>query len=580
MSKKSPKLLLAGFLLIALVNLAGPVCGQAPARETWYGVLETDARHFRFLLQIDEAATGQTGKLISLDEGNSEFALDELVKTGEQLSFKISVSSAVYQAKLDAQAGVMQGTWAQRGGEFPLSFKPVDGRPETEYEAIWLGELKGLLQTLEVQFRELDSGLVYFDSISQGAGGFVGKKAVDGLDITFSVPGVRGEFKGVLAEDGKSIKGKWSQGLTTIDLVLELAVVEATPDPMQPPARPQTPEPPFPYDVEEVVFENAEAGIKLAGTLTLPQTADQNPVPAVVLISGSGPQDRDETIMHHKPFWVIADFLSRHGIAVLRFDERGVGESTGDFSQATSADFADDVEAAVGFLSNHSRIHPAKIGLCGHSEGGLVAPMVAIRDKANIAFIVMLAGPGVNGRRILESQSKLILEKSGVTEDEIDRQRQLQAAFIDLALQQPSLTEAEFIESGRQAVEELLTDRERGNDADKAMVEVAARQLLNPWMRYFLEYEPAEALQKVRCPVLALNGEKDLQVDPRLNLPAIRSALASAGNDQVTIQELANLNHMFQNAKTGLIHEYERIEETFDPGALKLMADWIQSAAK
>lgn len=576
MSHSSPNRLMPLSLVFFCLASWGETClSQSFEREYWYGVLKTEGRHFRFVLQVDASAAGQTAQLTSLDEGAAEFPLDEFVQTDQRLEFKLRVSGAVYSGAWDAEAQAMQGAWSQRGGEFELSFKEVTEPPKFEYQAVWQGRLKVLLQSLDVQIRELVSGEIYFDSLSQKAGGFVASKEVDGQTVTVNVPAVRGKFTGELSADGKQIDGKWSQGLITTQLVLERVDVEAVGFSTEPPPRPQTPQAPFPYAVEEVTFENATAGVQLSGTLTLPADASEKSVPAVVLISGSGPQDRDETILGHKPFWVIADHLSRQGIAVLRYDERGVGKSTGDFSQATSVELADDVQAAVAYLQSHPHVDSKRIGLCGHSEGGLVGPMVAVRPNAGIAFVVMLAGPGVSGRKIIESQSKLILEKSGVAGDELDRQQKIQQVFLDLAEQDPALTREQFMEQGQAAIAELLTEQESEGDTAEAMVGLAAGQLLSPWMRYFLTYEPKTRLQQLQCPVLVLNGEKDVQVDPDLNLPAIRSALEAAGNEDVTIRELPDLNHLFQHAETGLIQEYELIEETFDLATLELLASWI-----
>ena len=273
--------------------------------------------------------------------------------------------------------------------------------------------------------------------------------------------------------------------------------------------------------------ENTKAaGVTLAGTLTLPVAT--SPVPAVVLISGSGPQDRDETIVDHKPFLVIADHLTRQGFAVLRRDDRGVGKSTGDFAAATTVDFASDTAALVAFLRQHARINPAKIVLCGHSEGGLVIPMVAAEDP-QIAGLILLAGPGVNGEQILISQTKLMTQALGVAEEDMWKQQAMQRLMIDLAKRDPLLEQAAFIAEANKVLKDLLADQELTAEETSQLIEQSARQLTAPWFRYFLTYEPATALQKVRCPTLVLNGELDLQVDPKLNVKAIEAAFEESG---------------------------------------------------
>lgn len=338
------------------------------------------------------------------------------------------------------------------------------------------------------------------------------------------------------------------------------------------PARPQTPQPPFPYSARDVTYTNPAEGNTLAGTLTLP--AGDGPHPAALLITGSGGQDRDETIFDHKPFWVIADYLSRRGIAVLRVDDRGIGGSDGARADLTSADFAGDVKAGVAFLREQSEIDMARVGLIGHSEGGLIAPMVAAEDP-EIAFIVMLAGTGVDGRQVLELQNELLLRAAGASDDyveaQLERQRPLwdaMAAGADEETLDPLLTA--LLEHQLQGV----TGEARDQTWEVAWAQAKA-QATSAWFQYFLSTDPAQFLEQTQAPVLALNGTLDLQVDAEQNLPAIEAALARAGNDDVTVVRLDRLNHLFQTATTGSVAEYGAIEETFAPEALELMGDWI-----
>lgn len=368
---------------------------------------------------------------------------------------------------------------------------------------------------------------------------------------------------------------------------------------LTPPKRPQTPQPPFPYDAEEVVFENSAAEIKLSGTLTLPHSAnDKQRFPVAVLVSGSGPQDRDESLYGHKPFWVLADHLSRNGVAVLRYDERGVGKSSGKFDSATTADFAQDAACAVDFLKKHSRIDPKKIGLIGHSEGGLVAPLVASQD-AQVAWIVLMAGPGVNGEQIMYSQGRLMILAAGGDETTAQRNRLIQEVAFSAAKElKPSEISGEIpseipsatldtlaeqvLESAKklEGSEQEIGDAEKQAAIKKLLVETIRANLeaMNtPWFSFFKAHEPGPVLERVRCPVLAINGEKDTQVDPKLNLPKIAESLKAGGNQNVTTMELASLNHLFQTAQRGALSEYETIEETIAPLALKSISDWLKS---
>jgi dipeptidyl aminopeptidase/acylaminoacyl peptidase len=332
--------------------------------------------------------------------------------------------------------------------------------------------------------------------------------------------------------------------------------------------RPQTPKPPFPYIVKDVEYLNPESRFKIAGTLTIP--ADAKDCAAVILITGSGAQDRNETIFEHKPFWVIADYLTRNGIAVLRVDDRGVGGSEGEITSATSNDFATDVIAGIDFLKTISGIDTKRIGLTGHSEGGLIAPIVATKST-DVAFIILLAGPGTTGKQILFDQTELINRTAGLTDNQIEQNRKLQEAIFNILLTEK--------DSAKQ-IDRLQRTYSNGlypmmNDEQKKLIDAKVTGINNTWFKYFLTYNPYPTLTKVTCPVLALNGEKDLQVPAKTNLEAIKKALAEGGNKNFKTLELENLNHLFQHCKTGAVSEYAEIEETISPEVLKIMADWI-----
>jgi len=329
------------------------------------------------------------------------------------------------------------------------------------------------------------------------------------------------------------------------------------------PARPQTPKPPFPYRTEEVTVASAP-GVTLAGTLTLPQ--GEGPFPAVVMITGSGAQDRDETILGHKPFAVIADRLTRDGVAVLRVDDRGFAKSTGDFAAATDDDFAADAAAQVAFLRKRADIDPARVGLIGHSEGGIVAPKVAAKDP-KIAFVVLMAGPGVPLSEVLRAQRAKLMPAMGLGPEQIKKSQ----ALVDHAV--AAMKGAKDQAEARGRALHVIQAEGAGVTRSDAEAQALAAQLSSGWMRDLLDYDPAPTLAKVKCPILALNGTKDGQVPPEQNLPAIRAA--TQGNPDVTIQELPGLNHLFQTAKTGAVGEYADIAETVAPSALDAMSGWI-----
>jgi pimeloyl-ACP methyl ester carboxylesterase len=338
------------------------------------------------------------------------------------------------------------------------------------------------------------------------------------------------------------------------------------------------PAPPYPYVAEEVRFGNKGAGDTLAGTLTLP--AGRGRFPAVVLITGSGPQNRDEEIFGHRPFLVIADALTRRGIAVLRYDDRGVGQSTGDFAKATTADFAGDVEAAVAYLRTRKDIHPRRIGLIGHSEGGVIAPMVAARDP-EIRFIVLLAGTGMRGEEVLLTQQQLLAQAAGASGAYIQQVVAVNRGAMDIVVRDS--LRLEHRDSIRAQLAAYLDQKATESPLLAGTPEMRKKgidQLTSPWMEYFLAYDPAPALEQVRCPVLAMAGSKDLQVAPEENLVAIGRALEKGGNRHFEVKEFPDLNHLFQECKTGLPGEYSRIAQTFAPAALEFMVNWVVKQAK
>lgn len=327
--------------------------------------------------------------------------------------------------------------------------------------------------------------------------------------------------------------------------------------------RPQAPQKPYPYHEEDLVFESMESGVNLAGTLTFSESGGS--FPAVVLIRGSGPQNRNEEIMGHKPFLVLADYLTRQGIAVLRFDDRGVGGSTAGSSGDTTENFALDVMGGISYLKTRKEIDHTKIGLIGHSEGGIIAPMVAAKSP-DIAFIVMMAGTGVPGEEVLKRQGELIMRATGASEEQVKENTKAQKVMFDII---KSTTD---IDAAKRKVQEALSDL---NPIIRDTAYTQMGSAMSPWMRYFITYDPKPTLEKVKCPVLVLNGEKDLQVSPMQNLPEIDKALIAGKNKNYKIIELSGLNHLFQTCKTGSVNEYAQIEETISPNVLELITSWI-----
>ena len=345
--------------------------------------------------------------------------------------------------------------------------------------------------------------------------------------------------------------------------------------------RPQDPAPPYPYYEEEVRFQNKKDRIELAGSLTLPLT--KGPFPAVVLSTGAGPQDRDETAYGHKPFRVLAHHLTRLGIAVLRVDDRGVGKSTGNFSEATSEDFATDALAGIEYLKSRKEIARDKIGLVGHCEGGLVGPIAAARSK-DVAFLVLMAGPGLRGDQVVLGPGGLDREDGWLSDELFRRNRRTQEIIFGIIKEEkdPAVAEIRIRREAEVFREIATTIKERAPESYKAVatkiaaaIEGQTKLFLSPWFRFYFAYDPRSSLMKVKCPVLAINGETDTQVPPKENLEAIREALEAGGNKDFTVRMLPNLNHLLQNSDTGAISEYEYIEETLSPLALETVSNWI-----
>ena len=428
-------------------------------------------------------------------------------------------------------------------------------------DGTWIGALDTGAIELHVVFHIVTTadGLhADLDSPDQGARGISASSVTrQESSLKIEVQKIGGVFEGKVASDGKSIDGTWTQNGARLPLLLK-PVNNATQLERK---RPQNPTKPYPYREEEVSYDNKAQHVTLAGTLTVPQ--GKGPFPAVLLIPGSGAHDRDETLLGHKPFLVLADYLTRQGIAVLRVDDRGVGKSTGSMANATTADLATDAEAGVAYLKTRREIDAHKIGLVGHSEGGAIAPMVAARNP-DVAFIVMMAGPGVPGDEILVAQTEKIAEAAGKSHDDAEKAGAKERELLALVKN-----------GGDQATLENQLRAKLEGDVPKNQLTMQVKMILSPWFRYFISYDPSTALRKVKCPVLALIGDKDLQVPPDQNLPAIRKALEEGGNRHFTVEELSGLNHLFQTAKTGAPSEYAQIEETMSPVAMGKIGGWI-----
>ncbi|MFO7575760.1 MAG: alpha/beta hydrolase [Bacteroidales bacterium] len=435
----------------------------------------------------------------------------------------------------------------------------------------WMGRLESggmyLRLIFHINLNERDTLTASLESPDQASVVIpVGLVEYRGDSVIIEAVIIGGRYTGIMKGE-RNIEGKWEQMGNSFPLNLEILD-----EPFEL-IRPQEPQPPFPYITEEVRIWNEKAGITLAGTLTIPE--GEGPFPAAILISGSGPQNRDEEIMGHKPFAVIADHLTRNGIAVLRYDDRGVGKSEGDYTKATSAELATDAEAAFTFLQGHKSVDKARTGFIGHSEGGLIAPMVAAHQTAT-AFIVSLAGPGVKGEELLLKQAEEISLAMGNSIEDAETAAGINQKLYKIIRKNPDKSKAELKlvkkmtkELSRIGVEEEVI-KERINNLKMTLLGDSY-----DWFRYFILSEPSDYWSKVTCPVLILNGEKDLQVNPTINTEGIASALAKGGNTRYAVRVFPRLNHLFQGSDTGLPGEYGTIEETFSPIVLEVITEWI-----
>jgi uncharacterized protein len=557
-------------VITALILSAACFAQSQDVAGDWQGVLNAGTAQLHIVLHITNSDGTLKATMDSVDQGAFGLPVSSISLKNSKLQFEVDKVGGSYEGKLSPDATKISGSWSQGGVFLGLDFKratsavkaePKPG-PPSDIDGDWLGTVEAGGMKLRVVFHILNTadGLTAtMDSPDQGAMGIPATTVSrHGSSLKMEMKRANGAYEGKISSDLTTIDGVYTYSSGELPLVLKRVSKASELERHWP----QDPVKPYPYREEEVSYDNKQAqGVTLAGTLTIPQ--GKGPFKTVLLVPGSGRHDRDETLLGHKVFLLLADYLTRKGIVVLRVDDRGVGKSTGKFDDATTADLATDAEAGIAYLKTRSEVDPHKIGLIGHSEGGLIAPMVAARDS-NVAFIVMMAGPGVPGDEILVEQRLLISEAAGESPAAAEKDAAWERATLTLVKQ----------EKDNAVLEKELRDK-LASMVPEAQIGPQIKLVTSPWFRYFLAYDPAPALRKVKCPVLAINGEKDLQVSPKQNLPAIRKALEEGGNQYVETDELPGLNHLFQTAKTGAPSEYGEIEETMSPVAMEKIASWI-----
>lgn len=563
--------------------------GRAGSAQTqiagdWKGTLNADGNelHLIFHIAADKGGT-LSATLDSVDQGANGIPVSSVTLKDNKLSMTVDAVHGSYEGTVSADGTAIKGTWSQ-GVELELNLTraaasapaapaaptaaAASATPNSSGAAagsaiagIWGGALNTGDMNLRIvmRFAIATSGLTGELQSPDQSPKWIPADSVtlSGNSLSMEFKTLKGSYQGTIGADGNSISGTFTQLGNPMTLALKRVKDQAALERK----RPQNPVKPYPYHEEDVTFSSSAAGVTLAGTLTVPE--GKGPFPAVVLISGSGPNDRDETLLGHKPFLVLSDYLTRKGVLVLRYDKRGVGKSTGKYSAATTADFADDAEAGLNYLKTRPEADAHHLGLIGHSEGGTIAPIVAARDK-DVGFIVLMAGTGVPGDQILVEQHRLIALAMGMPPEAVDKEVAQEKQFIALVEREKD-----------DAVVEKEVRAKMGADVSDAQIGTMVKELTSAWFRYFFTYDPATSLRKVQCPVLVLNGSLDLQVPPQQNLPAIRKALEEGGNQHFEIYELPGLNHLFQPAKSGAPSEYAAIEVTIDPVVLNRIASWV-----
>ena len=580
-----------------LVSNARAQTSSSPFMGQWVGVPEfSGGKVFVQALCVD-TPEGPALSVWIPSMGVFSTIAEDVEITKDTMSFNVPMRGGISVIRI--QCGLIPGVVDALEGEFSFTKGPEGavGQPPSEFtmrrhpilpELKDVSKYKGVLQTPDggaltflIALGDVDDELVgTIDIPEQGIQGLIlycARSLDDPNRIRLIIP-VAGDATMDLVVEGDTLRGEFTQGQFVIPLVLQKGEIDFV---VAGTRRPQEPSPPYSYDRSALVVPT-QAGHTLSGTLLVPRMRPAEGVPAVVFISGSGPQNRDGEVMNHRPFKVLADRLARKGIASFRYDDRGFGDSTGDFSSATSLDFADDAAAALKHILKDPRINPNKVGLIGHSEGGLIAPLVGAGMAPNYAdgdlpsFLVLLAAPGVPGHEVLKEQMRQILLSEGISPKETEGICTAQAQLLDAVLANGSdeellkkvmvLQDLQFKANG---MDESMTNEQKAEIAEAALL-----SMKDPWMDSFLRMDPRDALRKVVMPVLAVNGTLDTQVFYEQNLPEIERVLNESGR-KPTIMQVDGLNHLLQPAVTGAVSEYVRIDITMDENIMSAIADWI-----
>ena len=571
---------------VLLATLAGAAQAAEPAGR-WEGAIRLPGGKLDIVVTIDpKSDDGWKGTIDIPAQGLRGFELSGIAVDGVQVRFEMAgiPGEPRFDGKLSESGDSIAGTFHQGPQTLPFSLKRSGAAPAAPSAPVdepvpgdgaageWLGTIDAgaVKLRLALEVKETGDGLaLILDSVDQGSKVPADEVVFEERTLRFAIKAAGATYEGTLNGDGSALEGTWRQGGREIPLTFRRLKQSFALN------RPQLPKGPFPYAAHEVAFQSKAGDVRLAGTLVLP--SGDGPFPAVVMVTGSGAQDRDESLMGHKPFLVIADALARKGIASLRYDDRGAGKSGGDHIESTVDDFAADARAAIDLLRSRPEIDGSGIGILGHSEGGLTGPMIAAGDE-KVAFLVLLAPPGEPMRSLMTRQASDYYRLLNLDEDLIERAVTMQASDLEL-IADASLTTDQLRQKLRALIEvrrKEFTEAERALlQIDSDAIERGIQMSTTPWFRSLMRQDPAAHLRRAKVPVLALFGEKDFQVHPEVNAAAVRKALSAAGNKDFEVEIYPRLNHLFQHAETGGIEEYGTIEETFAPVALDRISNWI-----
>jgi pimeloyl-ACP methyl ester carboxylesterase len=540
----------------------------------WSGTLVVGETQLHLVLHLSKDAQGAWHATIdSLDQAVYGMEASKVTRVEDTVQFEVASVGAQFQGKILPDHQTIRGIWEQGGTGLPLRFEKraagADARPPakavSKVEGTWQGAIEtgNMRMRLQLHLSHSENGqlIAALDSLDQGIQGIPASRVSEKAgEVKFELPAFGAEYSGTLSATKNEITGHWSQNgnIENLDFHRSEKILDLR--------RPQNPAKPYPYKEENVSFGAGNGKGTLAATLTLPQGA--GPFPGAVLIGGAGPNDRDETIAGHKPLLVLADFLTRKGIAVLRYDKRGIAQSTGDYTAAGMEDFTQDASAAVMYLKSRKELDAKRIGIIGHSEGGILGSLIATRSN-DVSWLVLLATPATTGEKTLLRQSELVARAGGLAEEQITRSLEFdRQAYAAVREEKDAATLDKRLET-------LVEQSGLGAVMPPAALQSQIRLMSSPWFRQFLDYDPEPVLEKLKCPVLALSGDRDLQVDSAENVPLLRKAYETSGNKDFTVVEIEGVNHLFQTAQSGSPALYGAIEETIAPEVLTVIENWV-----